>query len=277
MSRAAPCPRFALLLVSARRGWILSSLLLVNLALGCEGASSSDDPEVEVLVSVAASMSDAIAAIAAEFEASEPGAEIAINVGSSGELARQIARGAEVDLYIAADPAWIDWLIDQKAPAGDRRAFAGNRLALVTTSSRADSLRSIADLVASDIKRIAIGQPETSPAGRYAMRELERRGVADAVAERFILTDHVRQALVYLERGEADAAFVYETDVRDASSLHIVERFALPERMYEALALDRDDASDASSGRRLMRDRFVEHLHSAAATRILREHGFVVD
>jgi molybdate transport system substrate-binding protein len=95
---------------------------------------------------------------------------------------------------------------------GTRKDFAGNRVVLAIPAKSTIRLTSLNDLKREEVKRIAIGNPKTVPAGRYAEEVLKYFNLWDAIKDRFIFAENVRQVLDYVARGEVDAGIVYSTD-----------------------------------------------------------------
>lgn len=168
---------------------------------------------MEVTVSAAASLRDAFTEIAREFEKANPQHKVLLNFGASGQLLQQIARGAPVDVFAAADLESMDRAGTQGLIMRDTRAnFARNELVLAVPLAAKSVPAALADLRQPAFERIAVGNPDSVPAGRYAQGALEAAALWDALKPRFVYTQNVRQALDYVARGEADAGFVYRTD-----------------------------------------------------------------
>lgn len=221
-------------------------------------------------VSAAASLGDALREIAPAFEAAHPGTRLQFNVGASGALLQQIARGAPVDVFASADAATMDQAQARGLlRAGTRRDIASNLLVVALPAASRVPVATLADLAQSAFARIAIGVPASVPAGRYARDALEAADLWRTIEPKTIGAQNVRQALDYLARGEVDAAFVYATDaalVRDKVRVALVVPTATPIR-YPAAALAGAPNAQAAQ-------RFVEFLRSPAAQAVLARHGF---
>ena len=85
-------------------------------------------------------------------------------------------------------------------------------MVLVQPTQTAVKVAGFADLAKPEVKKIAIGNPKTVPAGRYAMEVFNHFKIADAIKDKLILAENVRQVLDYVARGEVDAGLVYQTD-----------------------------------------------------------------
>lgn len=169
----------------------------------------------EVLVSAASSLSDVLRELMPAYEAAA-GERLVINLGASNTLARQIAAGAKVDLFISADLAQMDAVMSDVV-GGTRVDLLSNTLAIAVPDDRARRFGSVRDLLDPAIRRIAIGDPAGVPAGVYARAYLEKMGIWAALQSKLVPSSSVRIALAAVESGAADAALVYSTDVATAS------------------------------------------------------------
>lgn len=167
----------------------------------------------EITVSAAASLQNAMREIGSAYQAAHPGSKINFNFAASGPLLAQIAQGAPADVFASADTETMDKAQAQGLIKPESRVtFAANELVLVSPSSRAAIIKTVADLKKPAIAHIAIGTPATVPAGRYAQAALEAQGLWSELTPKFVFAENVRQALNYVSRAEAEAGFVYRTD-----------------------------------------------------------------
>ena len=178
-------------------------------AIGCWPAlAATGQPiRVSVAVSLRPALEDAVAA--------RPGGpEVLLNAGGSAVLLHQVRRGAPADALISASPEEIDRLVDEGlADPATRRRIASNRLVVVVPPSVAPP-DGVADLARPAFHHVAVGNPKTSPLGRYTRRALDALGLWDELAPRLVLAENARHALDYVARGEVAAAVVYATDAR---------------------------------------------------------------
>jgi len=168
--------------------------------------------EQDITVSAAMSLKNAFEDIG-RLHYAKTGVKVIFNFGASGDLIRQIFAGAPVDVFASAAPKDMEDL-DHKGfvlPATSV-VFARNRLVLIMPLNSKSQVRAFADLDSGTIKRIAICNPNTSPAGRYAGEVLQYYKVDDRIKDRLIIAENVRQVLDYVARGEVDAGIVYLTD-----------------------------------------------------------------
>lgn len=221
----------------------------------------------EVVVSAAASLTDVLTAAAAAYERAS-GEHVALNFAASNTLARQIAAGAPVDLFVSADEAQMD-VVAAHVAAGTRVDLLTNQLAIVVPGDR-PRLTAVRDLLAAGIRRVALGDPAAVPAGVYARAWLERAGVWAAVSSKVVPAGSVRLALAAVERGAADAAIVYRTDVATAKGVQlafVVPAAEAPAIRYPAAVLR---AARNPDGAR----RFLTFLRGPLARAIFEEAGF---
>ena len=167
----------------------------------------------EITVSAAASLQNAMRDIGAAYQGAHPGSKVNFNFAASGPLLAQIAQGAPVDVFASADVETMDKAQAQGLIKVETRMnFAANELVLVSPLSQAASFKTLADLKRPAVAHIAVGNPATVPAGRYAQAVLEQEDLWAALTPKFVFAENVRQALNYVSRAEAEAGFVYRTD-----------------------------------------------------------------
>ncbi len=143
----------------------------------------------------------------------KPGTKVTFNFGASGDLARQIEGGAPVDVFASAAQKDMDSAENKGAiAAGSRINFAANSVVLIVPRGTRVPIKSFDDLKSGSIKKIAVGNPKTVPAGRYAEEVLKYYRMLDDIKGKLIFTENVRQVLDYVSRDEVDAGIVYSTD-----------------------------------------------------------------
>lgn len=223
----------------------------------------------EVVVSAAASLGEVLRELAPRYERTT-GERVIVNVGASNTLARQIAAGADVDVFISADDAQLDGVRAQIAP-GSRVALLSNRLAIVVPSDRAGTVRAAGDLTSDRIRRIALGDPAVVPAGVYARRYLEQAGIWVRVRAKIVPSGSVRLALAAVQRGAVDAAIVYGSDVASAGGIHLaylVPPHEGPPIRYPGAVMT--GGGNAAGGRR-----FLAYLQTPEAASVFSRAGFL--
>ncbi|WP_028583043.1 molybdate ABC transporter substrate-binding protein [Desulfogranum mediterraneum] len=202
----------------------------------------------ELRISVAASMTEVFKELIAHFSREHPAITVLPNFGPSGGLAKQINQGAPADLYVSANPKWMQFLLaEEKIERSSLRTFAHNSLVFVGCTEQ--QVAGLSDLP--NLERIGIGSPKSVPAGQYARQALEKAGLYEQLltAGKLVMAKDVRQALIYADRGETDGSFVYKTDARLAGRAKIL--FEVPRELYSQvtypLAMTRAGSSKAAT------------------------------
>lgn len=200
------------------RQFLLSTALLAITACG-DGKHS--DPKEALLVSAAVSLSDALSVVATEYERAS-GISVVLNLAGSDTLATQLAAGAPADVFVSADRRQMDRIEnDGLVVAATRVDLLANQLVVVVPSTRAEPVTKPDDLRSSRIRRIAMGDPDSVPAGVYAKQYLEAAGLWEDIRSKVLPTRDVRAALAVVAAGNADAGIVYRTDVVRASGVSV--------------------------------------------------------
>lgn len=186
-----------------------------------EQKQKSSDNEVELTVSAAASLKDALTEITTTFEKENSNVNIVYNFGSSGSLQQQISQGAPVDLFFSAAEEKFDQLVKEGLIEKEKGIdLLGNEIVLVVPKNADKGINKFEDIGKSD--KISIGTPESVPAGKYAKETLEKLNVWKSVEEKTVYAKDVRQVLTYVETGNVDAGIVYKTDALVSSKVKIV-------------------------------------------------------
>jgi molybdate transport system substrate-binding protein len=224
-----------------------------------------------ITVAAAISLKDALSQAAAQYKA-QTGEEVEFAFGSSGQLAGQITNGAPVDLFISA----ADKQMDDLSKAGviddaSRKVIAGNSLVLIVPARSKSPPESVKVLANSGVGRIAVGEPRSVPAGRYAQQALARAGVEDAVKDKLVQGMNVRQVLDYVERGEVEAGIVYATDAQLAGA-NVRVTCKIEDGDHDPIIYPA--AIVKSSSKKAAAGRFIEFLLSEKGQTTLKSFGF---
>jgi molybdate transport system substrate-binding protein len=206
-----------------------AALALVCLCLcvggGFSAAGAPQSRHADLTISAAISLKDALDAIQQAYASQAPGASIAMNYGASGTLQLQIEQGAPVDVYISAAPKQMDELATQgMLLEGTRRDLLRNGIVLIVPKGSTLGVSNFQDLLKPEVKRVALGEPVTVPAGKYAQEVLAHLGIYDQVNAKAVLAKDVRQVLTYVETGDVDAGIVYTTDALSSNKVKIVAK-----------------------------------------------------
>jgi len=221
--------------MSARQ-FLLSTALLAIAACG-EGRHS--DPQEVLLVSAAVSLSDVLSVVAAEYERAT-GVSVVLNLAGSDTLATQLAAGAPADVFVSADRRQMDRVENDGIIAASSRVdLLANQLVVIVPSTRAQPVTGVDDMRSSRIRRIAMGDPDSVPAGVYAKQYLEAAGLWEDVRSKVLPTRDVRAALAVVAAGNAEVGIVYRTDVVRASGVSLAFEIPIdlgPQIRYPAAA-----------------------------------------
>lgn len=245
--------------------------LLALGVLGCRRRRPREDGPLRV--AAAADLTDVFTALAPRFRETT-GREVALRFGASGLLTRQVREGAPFDVLAVADVRYLRELeaLDLLVP-GSRRSFALGHLVIYDArDGDGPRLRSLAELAAPKIRRVALANPEHAPYGAAALSALRAAGVEGALRGRLVFGDNVRQALAFAQSGEVDAALVARslcgTEDRLDPRCAGVDA-ALHPKLEQAIAVLRggDERGGAA---------FVALLRGRAGQALLRRHGFEV-
>lgn len=227
-------------------------------------------PETDITVSAAISLKDALDEIAALYRAKSPGTEIHFNLGGSGTLQRQIEQGAPVDIFISASPNQMDALEAKGLLlAGSRKDMVRNTLVLIVPKEK-KGIAGFQDLAGPEVKVIAVGEPQTVPAGKYAQEILTHFGLYEKLKPKFVLGKDVRQVLTYVATGNADAGIVYATDAKTSDAVTVVA--TAPKDSHSpviyplAIVKDSKNVEDAK--------KFVDFLLGPQAAEVFAKFGF---
>jgi len=243
--------------------------LLAGLSLWLAAAPTSAR---DLLVFGAASLRDALDAVIATDEGNG-GGEVRVAYASSSTLARQIEQGAPADIFISANPQWMDYL-EQKdlLRKGSRADLLGNGLVLVAPLDSAATIEiapgfDLAGLLGDGL--LAMGDPDHVPAGIYGREALENLGVWDAVAPKVARADNVRAALALVARGETPLGVVYRSDAIADDGVKVIATF--PPGRHAPIIYPVAVIADS---RNAEADAFVALLRSETAAAIFAQFGF---
>ncbi len=275
-----------------KKGLITSGLVAILLVIlvitGCNGTSTpitttaatttaatttTQAPAIELNVSAASSLTDALTAVNELYMQQNKNVTVVANFASSGTLQKQIEQGAPADVFISAGAKQMDALQTENLTIKDTRAnLLNNKVVLVVPINSALDITSFADLAKDDVKQIAIGDPESVPAGTYGKQALEQLGIYGQVQSKFILCTDVRQVLSYVEAGNVDAGIVYATDAAITASVKIAADAPAEVNakiVYPAAVIKASKNAEAAKA-------YLTFLFSSEAKAVFEKYGFVV-
>ncbi|ENN84258.1 molybdate ABC transporter, periplasmic molybdate-binding protein [Rhizobium freirei PRF 81] len=262
-------------MATSRHRWI--KLATAALSAAWLGLSVTPTPALaadKIVVFAAASMKNALDNADAAFT-KETGKEVTVSYAASGPLAKQLENGAPADVFISADTNWMDYVAGKKLIKNDSRTnLLGNKLVLVAAKDKAKpvEIKQGLDLAALlGDGRLAIGQPESVPAGKYGKTALEKLGIWPSVEKKIAGAESVRAALALVSRGEAPYGIVYQTDVSADPGVAVVGTFPAdshPPIVYPIAITSSSKNPDVQA--------YFDYLKSAKAVPFFEHEGFTV-
>lgn len=226
----------------------------------------------EVTVFAAASLTDSLKQIGAEYE-KETGRPVVFNFEASSVLARQIEEGAPADIFFSADEAQMNRLSAKGLiDSSTREDRLGNSLVVVVPADSALQIHSADDLAGPGVKQMALGDPKAVPAGVYTKAWLTRLQLWKAIEPKVVPAENVRGALAAVASGNVDAGVVYKTDAAISKKVKVAYEVPSAEGpdIHYPLALVKASAEPEAA-----KD-FLKYLDSDAAAAIFRRYGFTV-
>ncbi|OSO89843.1 molybdate ABC transporter substrate-binding protein [Cylindrospermopsis raciborskii CENA303] len=250
---------------------IATALIMMFIAIGVP-TWTVDQSTTKLLVSAAGSLQDVLKELKPLYQKEQKNVNISFNFGASGSLQQQIEQGAFVDIFISAAKKQVDALEKKDLLLPESRVIiAKNRLVLITpkNSSGVNSFYSLQD---KKVKRIAIGEPRSVPAGQYAKQVLEQLKIWSNIKSKLVYGNNVRQVLAAVESGNADAGLVYATDAKISGQVKVVvvadEKFHSP-IIYPLVIIRGSKNIDAAK-------KFSKFLVSNPSKTVFKKYGFIV-
>ena len=233
-----------------------------------ESGATPSKPLTRITLSAAASMQNVLELLRTTYKAIDVTTEITYNFGSSGSLAQQIIQGAPVDVFLSAAPQWLDALaLKGENLQGSRRDLVQNSMVLVVPKDH----KTITDFqTLSRAKKIAMGKPESVPAGGYAKEVLTSMDLFDSLRPMLVFGKNVRHVLAYVETGNVDAGLVYATDALISEQVRIVA--TAPVQSHSAIVYSIAVVKD--SNQPVAAQKFIDFLSSESAVAIFQTYGF---
>jgi molybdate transport system substrate-binding protein len=251
-----------------------AAALALLLATACAAAATPPPGRAPATVTLyaAASLHDTVDAIADAFTA-RSGIAVKRQFAASSLLAMQIRHGAPADVFISADEAWMDALdSDQLLEPGTRKRLLSNRLVLIAPADSRLALhieKGFALARALGGQHLAVADPASVPAGRYAEQALRFLGVYDSVEPALLRSANVRAALSFVARGETPLGIVYATDARVEPKVRVVDVF--PDESCPAIAYAIGMMRGAGAGPRQL----LDYLEGPEALALFERAGFL--
>lgn len=254
----------------------IAGLILAALIAGCGGTKEAPPAAtrpVELNISAAVSLKDALGEIQANYRQQHPNVKLLFNLGASGALQQQIEQGAPVDIFISAAPKQMDGLAAKNLiDKASRRNLVENKLVLIVPKDSPLGLTAFADLAKAGVKKLSIGEPSVVPAGQYAREVLQKLALWDQMKGKIVYAKDVRTVLAYVETGNVDAGIVYKTDAAISSKVKIAA--TAPEGSHRPILYPA--AVLAGSKERQAAAEFLAYMAGPEGKAVFEKYGFVM-
>jgi molybdate transport system substrate-binding protein len=256
-----------------KRLGVVISLVLALFIISYLGTIAASMKRTELIVSAAASLKDSLLDIEKLYEKSHPRINLTFNFGSSGTLQKQIEQGAPADVFVSAGVKQMRALVDKGyVQHNSQTELLSNDLVVVVPmdSKIMPSSATARQLTNDAVKVIAMGIPDTVPAGQYAKEALEWLGLYDSLSPKLVQGKDVRQVLTYVETGNADAGFVYRTDALASKKVQIA--LTINPRAHQAIVYPIGVMKESKHNAEAVR--LYQYLQGQEATEIFLDYGF---
>lgn len=248
--------------------------LIISLIAGC-GSENKDKTikQEEIYILAAASMTDAIQEIGANYEKEHKNIKLVYNFGSSGTLQTQIEQGAPADVFISAAQKQMN-VLDQKdlLDKSTRKDLVENKIVLIVPKESNLKIDSFSDLASDKVTKIALGEPKAVPVGQYSEEIFSNLNILDNVKSKAVYASDVRQVLSWVETGEVDCGLVYATDAAISDKVKVL--FEAPSDTHKPIIYP-VAMLKASSHQEEAKD-FINYLTNNESKTILEKYGFTI-
>lgn len=256
------------------------SIFLVIFLVSCGNNVTSSSPKndntnytdnVELIISAAASLKEAMADIESLFKEEMPNVNLIFNFGSSGSLQQQIEQGAPSDIFISAGKSQMTSL-DEKGLLLDNtnKDLVENSLVLIGPSDT--TINSLDELESGDVKQIAVGEPSSVPAGKYSDEVLTNLGIKDEISSKLVFAKDVKEVLAWTISGNAEVGFVYLSDAISSDSAKVIEEISedLHSPITYPIAVIKDTKNEDEA------KAFEDFLFTEECQKIFKKYGYKV-
>lgn len=260
--------------------WMILCLAVVVIAVGTVAFNTStkaadnkakSTKKVELIVSAAASLQQSMEEIKAKYEKSHPGIKLALNFGASGALQKQIEQGAPADLFFSAGAKQMKALLEKNLIDSKQQAsLLTNDLVLIVPAKSPLTEAKLKNLENKKVVKIALGEPETVPAGNYAKQTLNYYKLWDALESKFVYGKDVKQVLTYVESGNVEAGFVFKTDALGSKKVKTLIK--LDAASHDPITYPAGVVSATKHGKEAAA--LFSYLQSKEAVQIFTKYGF---
>lgn len=264
-----------------RISMVLVAVMAVTIMVffsGCMGGTAEEKQkpageniQIKLMVSAAKSLTDVMGEVKDVYVAKNPEVEITLNFGSSGAMRQQIEQGADVDLFMPAALKDMTALKDKGLIIDDTIVnVLGNKLVMIVPNDSKAALTEFKDVTDVGIEKLALGDPASVPAGKYAVEVLTKIDLLSAVKDKIVYAKDVREVLTWVETGNADAGVVYATDAQISDKVKVVAVASEDSHspiIYPAAVVGSSKKQDASK-------KFLVFLCSDDAKAVFEKYGY---
>lgn len=255
--------------------WFLFGFIFLLVTCGCGKQSidktSNQSGNVELIVSVASSLTESMKEIVHLFETEHPNIQLTLNIAGSGTLQQQIEQGAPVDLFLSAGMSQMDTLLNKDLiDPMHHTILLTNELVVITSTDAQHQPFRLEDLLKEDYSVIAIGDPLVAPVGDYAKQALTYYQLWEKLNSKVVLAQNTRQVLTYVETGNADAGIVYQTDALASNKVDValvIEPQSYGRIQYPVGIVTQSEHKEEAKI-------FFSFLQSESAQQIFHRYGF---
>lgn len=227
---------------------------------------------VTLTISAAASLKDAMGEIKTLYKKEKPNVTINYNFGASGALQEQIEQGASSDLFFSAATKQMSELQKKGLIIDNTKVnLLGNTVVLITKKDSILDISSFKDSADDKIKKIALGEPKTVPAGQYAEEIFTTLNILDKVKAKAIYGSDVKQVLAWVESGNVDVGVVYGTDAKASKKIKVLS--VASKSLYKTPVVYPVAVIKASKNVTVSKD-FLKFLSSVKAKKVFVKYGF---
>lgn len=249
--------------------WLAAVGCAPKMPLALSGAESASN--ITITVSAAASLQDALDAIAPQFSIAHPNITVDYNFAASGALQRQIEQGAPADIFFSAASKQMDELLEKGLIVPDsRQDLVTNSLVLIAPAASTLDITDVAQMKAANISKIAVGEFRSVPAGQYAQQAFQNLELLDSLASKFVFGNSVRSVLAAVESGNVELGIVYATDAALSDRVKVLTTVPADSHqpiVYPAAVVQNRPHAEAAQT-------FVDFLATKPAQTIFEDFGF---
>lgn len=249
------------------------TMLTAVMIICVTACSQKDEGKQTVNILAAASLTDVMGELESNYESEHSDVDLVFSFAGSGALQTQIEEGAPCDIFLSAAMKQMNALRDEDLMNNDSIIqLLENKLVLIVPEGNDLGLTSFEDVVSDEVDMIAIGDPESVPAGQYAVQVFETLGILQEIEDRANYGTDVRTVLTWVEEGEVDCGIVYATDAFTGDSVEIIceaPEGSCDQVIYPAGITASCECEDEAAD-------FIDYLLSDEAASIFESYGFTM-